>query len=213
MIAIIDLDLGNLYSISSALKYFNADYIITNNVEKIEKSDKLILSGVGSYKTGMQQIDNKNIINTIREFSDNGKSILGICLGMQLLMEYSEENGGVEGMGLIPGSVKYLNNNSIFKSSYKVPHIGWEKLKSEGMIWSDTLLDGINKLGEFYFVHSLYVETDSMNQLATSNYGDVDFCSVVKKDNIYGCQFHPEKSGDIGLEVINNFINMGEINK
>jgi glutamine amidotransferase len=127
---------------------------------------------------------------------------------MQLLMEYSEENGGVKGLGLISGDVKYINNKRNFINGQKVPHIGWRSLGKSNIDWNDSILKGVQEADEFYFVHSLCVETSAVNELSVTNYSGVEFCSAIKYNNIFGCQFHPEKSGSVGLKVIENFTNI-----
>ena len=205
MIVIVDLGLGNIFNICRAFNHVGEDVIVTDDVAKIRAADKLVLPGVGSFKAGMYSIEKKGLVGVIKQFADSGRPILGVCLGMQLLMEYSEENGGIMGLGIIPGKVRYLQNIDGFLPKFKVPNIGWNTLLEGYCDWSETVLDKINTHDEFYFVHSLCVVTENKYQLSSSNYGGVSFTSVIKKGNITGCQFHPETSGEIGLSIIEKF--------
>lgn len=144
-------------------------------------------------------------MDTIKKFIESGKPVLGVCLGMQLLMDYSEENEGVSGLGIIPGSVKYFQNMPNFTQGFKVPNIGWSRVYMRESDWSGTVFERTCSDDEFYFVHSLCAVVDKEYQLSTSSYAGVEFASSIKKANVTGCQFHPENSGEAGLEIIKQF--------
>ena len=183
--------------------------MITDNIAEIEKAEKLILPGVGSFKAGMDALKNKGLVEVIKKRASEGAPLLGICLGMQLLMDQSEEQGCHQGLGIIAGEVKKFQNLAGFDSSFKVPHINWCSVdkKKDGDKWSGSVLAGVQPGSDCYFVHSLCVlPKDRYHILAVSKYGNSEFCSVIKKDNISGCQFHPEKSGDVGLKIIDGFV-------
>ena len=207
MITIVDLGIGNLYSLKRAFSYYDQDVNISNSKSEIAKSEKIVLAGVGSYKTAMKSIDEIGIKDFLIDFSKDGNFLLGICLGMQILTEYSEEGGLTEGLGIIPGKVTYLRNNKNFSSDIKVPNIGWNHINfnTENDI-SNSLLKRNNNFDEFYFVHSLCVHSNKENELASSEYGDINFSSVINQYNVTGCQFHPENSGKAGLSIIKEFI-------
>ncbi len=201
MIAIIDYGMGNLYSVSKALERMNVDYFISSEEAELEKADGYILPGVGSFKDAMAILNETGLTSFIQKIAANGKSLLGICLGMQLLFEESEENGLANGLSLLPGKVVKIpeNTNGI---TLKVPHMGWNELNIRN---ENRLLSGIGK-GYAYFVHSYYVETDAADTLlATAEYG-VDVPAVVGRGNVFGTQFHPEKSSELGLAILKNFV-------
>ena len=209
MIVIVDLGLGNLFSICRAFDHVGESAVVTDNIESIMAADKIVLSGVGSFKTGMYNIHSKGLAEVIIHFAESGKPILGVCLGMQLLMEYSEENGGVMGLGVIPGRVRYLQNIDGFLPKFKVPNVGWNTIIKGDSDWAGTVLDKVSSYDEFYFVHSLCVVTEDKYQLSSSSYGGIAFTSVVKNGNVTGCQFHPETSGELGLSIVEKFATGG----
>lgn len=199
MIAILDYGLGNLTSVKNALDMIGVENTITSNASTIKKADALILPGVGAAQEGMKNLQTRNLIPLLKEEIKKGKPFLGICLGMQLLFTKSEE-GNTDCLSIIQGTVKR------FKTKLKVPQIGWntvEIMNYESGIMNQTLTNNY-----FYFVHSYYCEPSDKKTIAgTTNY-DKDFCSMVQKDNICGVQFHPEKSGSIGLQLLKNFANV-----
>jgi len=210
MIAVINLGLGNLYSVSRALQYLGADFVITDQPKEISNARKIIIPGVGSYAAGMESIVRNELEDTIKDFALNGRPVMGICLGMQLLMDYSKENGHHKGLGLVSGKVEYFQDMPGFDLSTKVPNVNWCSIKRDCKSWNESILDGIPQRSDCYFVHSLCVVPDDLdNILALSSYGGVQFASVIHKENIFGCQFHPEKSSEIGLDIVRNFLNLG----
>ena len=201
MIAILDYGLGNLGSISNMLKVIGEKSKITNDVEIIRKSDGIILPGVGAFDAGMSKLNESGLTEVIKEEAGKGKPILGICLGMQLLGNRSEE-GSMPGLSLIRFECKKFN---FVDKSLKIPHMGWDIVDFRKQ---HPLLEGLTGQQRYYFVHSYYaVCENSDNVLMTCDYGIEFACSVVK-DNVMGVQFHPEKSHDFGLALLTNFVNI-----
>ncbi len=197
MIAIIDYGMGNLHSVLKAFRRINSEVFISSDVEEITKADKLVLPGVGHFKHGMEKLDENNLINPLNEMVLKlKKPILGICLGVQLFTKHSEE-GDAKGLGWINAkTIKFKDEN------FKIPHMGWNNLIIKK---KSKLLEGLNSENNFYFVHSYHLECkDSEDILANTVYSK-EFTSVIEKENIYGTQFHPEKSHAGGLEIIKNF--------
>ena len=202
MIAIIDYGVGNLFSLTSSFKYVGLDAIITSDINEIKKADKLILPGVGAFGDAIKKLKDTGLDKVIIEEAQNGKPLMGICLGMQLLFEKSYEYGEHEGLGLLKGSVVPMQG--YIEKSLKVPQIGWNKLifKKES-----PLFKYINDGDFVYFVHSYFAKDCDQSLLATTEYGKELTASVAYK-NIMGCQFHPDKSGEVGLKILKAF---GEI--
>tara|TARA_Y100000310_G_scaffold322129_1_gene380755 strand:- start:244 stop:840 length:597 start_codon:yes stop_codon:yes gene_type:complete len=197
MIAIIDYGAGNLKSVKNALDFLKVDSKITNKPEDIESADKIIFPGVGSFGDMMTSLE-KNKLNKAIKNVINKKPYLGICLGLQALFEKSEENKGIEGLNILKGDVKKF-------TKLKIPQIGWNSIKIQK---DSKLLKGIKNNSYFYFVHSYYVQpADNSIILTKTNYG-IDFTSGIESDNIFAVQFHPERSGELGLKVLKNFINL-----
>ncbi|AZU63923.1 imidazole glycerol phosphate synthase subunit HisH [Neobacillus mesonae] len=199
MIGIVDYGMGNLFSVSKALERLNADYFITSDKDKLLQADALILPGVGSFRDAMKLLP----AATIKEFAASGKPLLGICLGMQLLFESSEENGFTKGLGLLPGSVRrFPGTTNDSSTAYKVPHMGWNQLK---FVKPSPLTANLNE-DYVYFVHSYFINAEnSPVTIAKTNYHE-QVAAVVGRDNIFGMQFHPEKSSKLGMALLDNFL-------
>ncbi len=199
MIAIIDYGVGNLFSLSCSLKKVGADAVITGDKEIIKKADKLILPGVGAFGDAMEKLKKDGLDKLVKEETLKGKPLLGICLGMQLLFEKSYEFGVNEGLGLIKGEVVDMKGR--IPEKLKIPHIGWNALELKGNcpIFKD-LKDG----DCVYFVHSFYAEGCENNLTASTEYG-IKITAAAANGNIFGCQFHPEKSGETGLKILRAF--------
>ena len=195
MIGIIDYGAGNLFSLKNALDFLELKNIITSSAEEIKDADQLILPGVGAFPDAMKMLERSGLTQTIVEESAK-KPLLGICLGMQLLFEYGYEFEKVKGLGLIPGEV-----NHIVAPGLKIPHMGWSDVLIENQC---ELSKGINPGDRFYYVHSYKAVTDKKYVSVYSEYGEY-IPGLVFKDKVYGTQFHPEKSGEIGLKILRNF--------
>ena len=199
MIAIIDYGVGNLFSLSSSFSYIGADVKITGDADEIRRADKLILPGVGAFEDAAKKLRDSGLASVICDEAKSGKSIMGICLGMQLLFEESLEYGRHKGLGLIPGTVEYMGD--YIKPGLKIPHIGWNALD----IKRQSGLLRYVKSGDFvYFVHSYFAKTDEKYISSTAEYG-YPLTATVENGNVMGCQFHPEKSGAVGLNILKAF--------
>lgn len=210
-LVIIDYGVGNLRSVFNALKSLGIDAKISESPEEVLKAKAVILPGVGAFEDGMKGLIERNLIDPIVEFVENGNPFLGICLGMQLLMSKSFEFGEHVGLGLIEGEVIPFKNKFVNgKYDFKIPHIGWNAVKQNGRHWSESILKGVPDETEFYFVHSFYVMPKNREHIvATTHHANQDFCSVsTNNKNIFGCQFHPEKSSQMGLQMLKNFVGM-----
>jgi glutamine amidotransferase len=205
-IAIVDYGLGNLFSVERAFTAAGATATITSDPQDLVAVDGIVLPGVGAFGEGMRNLEDRGFASAIRSLAAEGMPTLGICLGMQLLMEESEELGRWEGLALLSGRVIRFQPGETW---VKVPQIGWNAIvpATTDRSWHGTLLDGIDP-GEFvYFVHSYCVMAERpQDELARTEYAGLAFCSVVSHGNVMGCQFHPEKSGPAGLRLIHNFL-------
>lgn len=204
MIAIIDYGVGNLFSLSSSFKKIGAEVMITSNPEDIKNADKLVLPGVGAFGDAAEKLSKSGLDKLIIEEANKGKKLLGICLGMQLLFDKSFEYGEHNGLGLISGNVIPMENN--IPKNLKIPHIGWNALKFHN---ASPLFKYINEGDCVYFVHSFYADNCEDALIASSEYGK-QITAAVAKDNVFGCQFHPEKSGNIGLNILKAFCELGD---
>ena len=200
MVAIIDYNMGNLASVYNACKLIGVKADIVSDPLKVKDYDKVILPGVGAFADAMENLETTGMKSAVLEFAASGKPMIGICLGMQLLFDSSEEFGLTKGLGLIPGKVVAFDKSKMDMKDHKVPHIGWNKLFHK----DSKLFDGLEN-PYLYFVHSFHVVTEDKYTIGTTHYG-YDFTSSVQKDNIYGFQPHPEKSHDNGIKILKNFM-------
>lgn len=204
MIAIVDYDAGNLKSVEKALKFLGQESVITRDRKEILNADKVILPGVGAFGGAMEHLKKYELDKVIREVTENKIPFLGICLGLQLLFEGSEESSGVEGLHILDGEIVKIPK----ASGLKIPHIGWNSLKLQNQ---GRLFEGIAEDAFVYFVHSYYLKAREENIVkAVTDYG-VNIHASVEKENVFACQFHPEKSGSVGLKILENFAKIGEV--
>jgi len=193
-IGIVDYNMGNLASVKNAFNKIKADAEVVSDADKLKNYDKLIFPGVGAFGDAMEHLKKSNLDEAMKEFIKTGKNVLGVCLGMQLLFEKSEEFGNHKGLGIIKGEVVK------FKTDKKIPHMGWNKLFHK----NSPLFEGLNN-PYLYFVHSYHIACDEKYVIGKTIYG-YEFVSAVNKDNVYGFQPHPEKSHDEGLKILKNFV-------
>ena len=199
MVAIIDYGVGNLFSLCSSLKMIGVETVVTSDKEVIKKADKIILPGVGAFGDAADKLSRTGLDRVIIAEANKGKDIMGICLGMQLLFQKSYEYGEHNGLGLLKGEIVPMEGS--LPADLKIPHIGWNQLIIKK---KSHLLSYINEGDCVYFVHSFYAEKCQESLVATSEYGK-EVTAMVQKDNIMGCQFHPEKSGNVGLAILKAF--------
>ena len=200
MIAVVDYGVGNLFSLSSSLAAIGAEVVVTGDADVIRAADKILLPGVGAFEDAIAKLRASGLDEVVCEEARKGKPLLGICLGMQLLFEKSYEFGEFEGLGLIEGAVRPIAD--VIPADYKIPHIGWNALHLVGE--KSPIFQYLNEGDHVYFVHSFYAADCEKNVIATSEYG-AELTAAVAKDNIFGCQFHPEKSGPVGLSILRAF--------
>ncbi len=209
MIAIVDYNMGNLASVINAFKKVGADAKLESDPSKLSQYDKLILPGVGAYGDAMDHLKSNGMDEAVIAYANSGKPLLGICLGMQLLFESSEEFGSTQGLGLIPGKVVAFDESK-FDHPLKVPHMGWNEtfqMKNEKLEMRNDLFKGLPDDFYLYFVHSFHAVCDDQYAIGKTHYG-YEFVSAVQNGNIYGIQPHPEKSHENGLKIIENFVKL-----
>lgn len=199
MIAIIDYDAGNIKSVEKALQYIGEDTVISRDRDEILSADKVVLPGVGAFGDAMQKLKDYNLVNTIYDVVEQKTPFLGICLGLQLLFENSDETPGVSGLGILPGEIVRIPD----KPGFKIPHIGWNSLQLSN---DGRLFQGIDEQSYVYFVHSYYLRAREESIVKASTEYVTHIHASVEKDNVFACQFHPEKSGDVGLSILKNFV-------
>ena len=199
-ISIIDYGLGNLFSVSRAFEHVGAEISVITKPEEIRSAGHLLLPGVGAFAKGMDELTKRDFIESIKQHATSGKPLLGICLGMQMLFESSDEKGEYQGLGIIKGKVARIPD------TLKVPHIGWTKLFKNGQ---PRILGGIGEQDSFYFVHSYHGICENPADLAAyAVYGGNKITASIEKENIFGCQFHPEKSAESGLNICRSFLKL-----
>lgn len=196
MIAIANYGMGNLRSVSKAFEHIGATVFITNSPEEILKSNALIVPGVGAFGDCIQNLNKLGLLDAIKKFISAGKPYLGLCLGMQILFDESEEAPGVKGLGIFSGTVKKFSSSL----GLKIPHMGWNQIKIK-----NDFFPGVPDNSYMYFVHSYYAEPLDKSIIACETEYGIKFCSAIRKDNIFATQFHPEKSQELGLKILLNF--------
>lgn len=199
MIAIVDYGVGNLFSLRCSLNAIGEKAVVTSDPEILKNADRIILPGVGAFADAAEKLHASGLDKIVKDEAAKGKKLLGICLGMQMLFDESYENGRYEGLGLISGSVKPISD--VIGEGLKIPHIGWNKLILQG---ESPLYSHVENGEHVYFVHSYHAVTDEKYIIAKTEYGALLTASVANK-NVYGCQFHPEKSGETGLNILKGF--------
>ena len=198
MIVILDYDAGNIRSVEKAFQYLGEETVLSRDRDEILSADKVVLPGVGAFGDAMNKLKDYNLVNTIYDVVDKKIPFLGICLGLQLLFESSDETPGVSGLGILPGNILRIPD----KPGYKIPHIGWNSLELTN---NGRLFDGVAENAYVYFVHSYYLKARDEEMVKASTEYVTHIHASVEKDNVFACQFHPEKSGDVGLKILSNF--------
>ena len=204
MIAVIDYGVGNLFSLLSSLNYVGLHTKLTNDIEEIKNANGIILPGVGAFRDAIGNLEKYGLKETLISEAKKGKPFLGICLGMQMLFEKSYEYGEYEGLGLINGTVEEIKKYIPENSDLKIPHMGWNSLIINERFKDDKILKDVDNNEYVYYVHSYFAKTDMKNIVTYSEYG-TKIPGIVKNENVYGMQFHPEKSGDTGLKLLKNW--------
>ena len=204
MIAVIDYGVGNLFSLLSSLNYVGLNTKLTNDIEEIKNAKGIILPGVGAFRDAIGNLEKYGLKETLISEAKKGKPFLGICLGMQMLFEKSYEYGEYEGLGLINGTVEEIKKYIPENSDLKIPHMGWNSLIINERFKDDKILKDVDNNEYVYYVHSYFAKTDTKNIVTYSEYG-TKIPGIVKNENVYGMQFHPEKSGDTGLKLLKNW--------
>ena len=198
MIAILDYDAGNIRSVEKAFQYLGEETVLSRDRDEILSADKVVLPGVGAFGDAMNKLKDYNLVKTIYDVVDKKIPFLGICLGLQLLFESSDETPGVSGLGILKGNILRIPD----KPGYKIPHIGWNSLELTN---NGRLFDGVAENAYVYFVHSYYLKARDEEMVKASTEYVTHIHASVEKDNVFACQFHPEKSGDVGLKILSNF--------
>ena len=201
MIAIIDYDVGNIKSVEKALIALEQEVVITSDKEEILKADKVILPGVGAFGDAMENLKRTGLDQVVKEVAQRGIPFLGICLGLQLLFESSDEAPGVEGLGILKGKILRIPD----QEGLKIPHMGWNSLHLEN---NGRLFKGIEENAYVYFVHSYYLKAEDEQIVKASTEYSTHIHASVEQGNVFACQFHPEKSSDVGLKILKNFVEL-----
>lgn len=203
MVAIIDYDAGNIKSVEKAFQYIGEDTVLTRDYHVLKQADRVVLPGVGSFGDAMEKLKRYDLISPIQELVASNVPFLGICLGLQLLFRSSDESKGVKGLDLVDGEIIKIPE----KEGLKIPHMGWNNISIKS---GARLFEGIEGKPYVYFVHSYYLEADHKEEVAATTEYSVTIDASVEKKNLFACQFHPEKSGEVGLQILRNFAKMGK---
>ncbi len=208
---VIDYGVGNLLSVCRAFEACGAKLELTGSADRIGAADRLVIPGVGAFGDCVAELDRRRLVGPIREFVASGRPVLGICVGMQMLLTTGEEFGEHAGLGTVPGSVRAIPSTTADGRKHKIPHIGWSALLKPAAEtdWTGTILDGIAPGATCYFVHSFTAEPeDARSRLADCDYNGRRISAAIRAGNVYGTQFHPEKSGEVGLRILRNFLRL-----
>ena len=206
-VTVVDYGLGNLYSVERALQSTGAEVSLSSDPEEIARAPRLVLPGVGAFADGMRGLRERNLVEPLRRYASTGRPLLGICLGMQMLASVSEEFGEHEGLDLIPGRVRAISSSTVAGQPHKIPHIGWNALQPASSPWAGSMLEDTSPGTAVYLVHSFHVQpSDPRHLLATCEYGGHAITAAIRSGGIFGCQFHPEKSGPAGLQMLRAFL-------
>jgi glutamine amidotransferase len=210
-VTVVDYDVGNLYSVQRALETVGARVTVSSDATVIAASERVVLPGVGAFADCMRSLRERALTEVVRDFARSGKPLLGICVGMQMLADASEEFGVHEGLGIIPGRVLAVPSLDTKGVRHNIPHIGWSALqRPDGQSWGDTPLQGTDEKTFVYLVHSFAVQpTHDADRIADCMYGGHRICAAVGRGRVFGTQFHPEKSGAAGLAIMRNFVERG----
>jgi len=210
-VTIVDYGIGNLFSVRRALEQCGAQVVISEDPVVIMASTRLVLPGVGAFANGMRGLIERGLVRVVQNYAASGRTLLGICLGMQLLASVGEEFGEHAGLNIIPGRVVAIPNTGANGAPHKIPHIGWRPLSipAEHSGWKDSILEGISPGESVYLVHSYsMVPANDAHRLADCDYDGRMISAAVRKENVYGCQFHPEKSASVGLRILKRFLDL-----
>ena len=208
-VVVIDYGMGNLLSVRRGFEHCGATVTVTDDPGAILSASRVVLPGVGAFGDGMTELRRRGLDKVLRDVAAGGKPLLGICLGMQMLLDESDEFGKTAGLGLIPGRVIPIPATTVEGSLHKIPHVGWNELvlSPRQKDWKDTPLGDLTVGDAVYFVHSFMADpTDSRHRVADCLYGGIRVSAAIGRENVFGCQFHPEKSGEIGLKVLKRFL-------
>jgi len=208
-VVVIDYGIGNMLSVQRGFEHCGATVSITSDHEEILKAPRVVLPGVGAFGNAMEALHNQGLVAVIHRVADQNTPLLGICLGMQMLLDESDEFGSTKGLGVIPGHVISISENTTEGDTHKIPHIGWNALlpAKKAQDWDGTVMQNITPGESVYFVHShMAVPDDASDRIAHCLYGGHEIAATIGRGNITGCQFHPEKSGDVGLKILRSFL-------
>lgn len=210
-VVLMDYGAGNLLSVARAFRHLGADVVLADNPASAKSSDRMVLPGVGAFGACLEAMRQKGLDEPVLRHIEADRPFLGICVGMQLLFEGSDEFGVGAGLGVLPGWVRIIPSRDADGRARKIPHIGWNGLvpSSDGQVWSEGLLKGLHAGESVYFVHSFAAQSvHAEHRLAECEYEGLRLQAAVRRGNLFGCQFHPEKSGPVGLRILNNFLNL-----
>lgn len=208
-VTVADYGVGNLLSVRRALEACGADVTMSGDPDAVARAERLVVPGVGAFGACMERLTQFQLVDALLTFAGSGRPLLGICVGMQMLLEHGEEFGRHKGLGLIPGRVAAIPGTAADGHLHKIPHIGWKHIQRPdgGRDWSDTVLADTREGAELYFVHSYTAEPDDdADRIADCDYNGRRVSAAIGRDQIFGCQFHPEKSGPVGLRILSRFL-------